>query len=64
MVHQSSKVKRNANNEHIRNTRNDSNNNMRKKITVISDSMVKLLLSNEMSSVNNAVTVMKHPGSG
>ena len=64
MVHQSSKVKRNANNEHIRNTRNNSNNNMRKKITVISDSMVKLLLSNEMSSVNNAVTVMKHPGSG
>ena len=64
MVHQSSKVKRNPNNEHIRNTRNDSNKNMRKKITVISDSMVKLLLSNEMSSVNNAVTVMKHPGSG
>ena len=26
--------------------------------------MVKLLLSNEMSSVNNAVTVMKHPWSG
>ena len=63
MVHQFSKEKGNPNNEHIRNTRNDSNNNMRKKITVIGDSMVKFLRSDEMSSVNNAVNIMKHPGS-
>ena len=63
VVHQFSKEKGNPNNEHIRNTRNDSNNNMRKKITVIGDSMVKFLRSDEMSSVNNAVNVMKHPGS-
>ena len=63
MVHQSSKGKGNPNNEHIRNTRNDSNNNMRKKIAVIVDSMVKFLRSDEMSSVDNAVNVMKHPGS-
>ena len=47
----------------IWNTRYDSNNNTRKKITVIGDSMVKFLRSDEMSSVNNAVNVMKHPGS-
>ena len=47
----------------IRNTRNDSNNNTRKKISVIGDSVVKFLRSDEMSSVNNAVSVMKHPGS-
>ena len=52
-----------VNNEYIRNTRNDSNNNRRKKITVIADSMVKLPRSDEMSSVNNAVNVMKHSGS-
>ena len=63
MVHQSSKGNGTPNNEHIRNTRNDSNNNMRKKITVIGDSMVKFLRSDEMSSVNNAVNIMKHPGS-
>ena len=63
VVHQFSKEKGNPNNEHIRNTRNDSNNNMRKKITVIGDSMVKFLRSDEMSSVNNAVNIMKHPGS-
>ena len=63
VVHQFSKEKGNPNNEHIRNTRNDSNNNTRKKITVIGDSMVKFLRSDEMSSVNNAVNVMKHPGS-
>ena len=62
MVHQSSKGKGNPNNEHIRNTRNDSNNNMRKKITVIGDSMVKFLRSDEMSSINNAVNIMKHLG--
>ena len=43
VVHQSSKGIGNLNNEHIRNTRNDSNNNTRKKITVIGDSMVKFL---------------------
>ena len=63
MVRHSSKEKGNPNNEYIRNTRNDSNNNTRKKITVIGDSMVKLLQSDEMSSVNNAVNVMKHSGS-
>ena len=63
VVHQFSKGKGNPNNEHNRNTRNDSNNNMRKKITVIGDSMVKFLRSDEMSSVNNAVNIMKHPGS-
>ena len=63
VVRHSSKEKGNPNNEYIRNTRNDSNNNTRKKITVTGDSMVKLLRSDEMSSVNNAVNVMKHPGS-
>ena len=63
VVHQFSKGKGNPNNEHIRNTRNDSNNNMRKKITVIGDSMVKFLRSDEMSSVNNAVNVLKYLGS-
>ena len=63
MVSQSSKEKRNPNNEHIRNTHNDSNNNTKKKITVIGDLMVKFLRSDEMSSVNNAVNVMKHAGS-
>ena len=61
VVHQSSKGKGNSNNEHIRNTHNDSNNNMRQKIIVISDSMVKCLWSNQMSPVNNAVNIMKHP---
>ena len=63
VVHQSSKGKGNPNNEHIRNTRNDSNNDTRNKITVIGDSMVKFLQPDEMSSVNTAVNVMKHPGS-
>ena len=63
VVHQSSKGKGNPNNEHIRNTRIDSNNDTRKKITVIDDSMVKFLQPDEMSSVNTAVNVMKHPGS-
>ena len=63
VVHQFSKGKRNPNNEHIRNTRNDSNNNMRKKITVIGDSMVNFLRSDEMSSANNTVNIMKYPGS-
>ena len=63
VVHQFSKGKGNPSNEHIRNTRNDSNNNMRKKITVTGDSMVKFLQSDEMPSVNNAVNIMKHPGS-
>ena len=36
---------------------------MRKKITVIGDSMVMFLRSDEMPSVNNAVNIMKHPGS-
>ena len=62
VVHQSSKGKGNPNNEHIRNTHNDSNNNTRKKITVISDSMVKFQQSDEMSPVNNAVNIMKHLG--
>ena len=61
VVHQSSKGKGNPNNEHIRKTHNDSNNNMRKKITVISDSMMKFLRSDEMSPVNNVVNIMKHP---
>ena len=61
VVHQSSKGKGNSNNEHIRNTHNDSNNNMGKKIIVISDSMVKFLRSDQMSPVNNAVNIMKHP---
>ena len=59
VVHQS---KTNPNNEHTKNTRNDSNKNMRKKITVIGDSMGKFLRSDKMSSVNYAVNVMKHPG--
>ena len=63
VVHQFSKEKGNPNNEHIRNTRNDSSNNMRKKITVIGNTMVKFLRSDKMSSVNNAVNNMKHPGS-
>ena len=63
MVHQSSKGKGNPDNEHIRNTRNDSNNDTRKKITVIGNSMVKFLKPDEMSSVNTAVNFMKHPGS-
>ena len=62
VIYQFSKGKGNPNNEHIRNTRNDSNNNMRKKITVTGDSMVKFLRSDEMSSVNNVVNIMKHPG--
>ena len=64
MVYQSSKGNENVNNEHIKNTRNDSNNNTRKKITVIGDSKVKFLRSDEISSyvtVNNAVNDMKHP---
>ena len=36
---------------------------IRKQITVIGDSVVKCLRSDEMSSVNNAVNVKKHPGS-
>ena len=63
MVHQSSKGKGHPDNEHIRNTRNDSNNDTRKKITVIGNSMVKFLKPDEMSSVNTAVNFMKHPGS-
>ena len=63
VVHQFSKGKGNPNNEHIRNTRNDSSNNMRKKIAVIGDSMVKFLRSDEMPSVNNAVNIMRHPES-
>ena len=43
VVHQSSKGKANPKNKHIRNTRNDSNNNTRRKITVIGDLMVKFL---------------------
>ena len=43
VVHQSSKVKGNPKNKHIRNTRNDSNSNTRKKITVINGSIVKFL---------------------
>ena len=62
-IHQSSEEKGNPNKEHIRNTRKDSNNNTRKKITVIGDSMVKFLRSHETSSINNAINVMKHPGS-
>ena len=42
VVDQSSKEKRNPSNEHIGNTRNESNNNTRKKITVIGDSMLHL----------------------
>ena len=63
VVHQSSKEKGNPNNEHVRNTGNDSNSNTRKKITVIGDSVVRFLRSDEMSSVNTTVNVMKHPGS-
>ena len=58
MVYQSCKKDGNPNNGHIGNTRNDNNNNTRKKITVIGDSVVKLLQSYEMSPVNNAVNVM------
>ena len=36
---------------------------IRKQITVIGDSVVKCLRSDEMSSVNNTVNVKKHPGS-
>ena len=43
VVYQSSKVKGNPENKHIRNTRNDSNSNTRKKITVINGSIVKFL---------------------
>ena len=56
------KKRRNPNIEYISNTRNDSNKNTIKKITVIRDSMVKFLRANEMSSVNNAINVMKHSG--
>ena len=63
VFHQHSKGKRNSNNEHIRNTRNNSNNNTRKKVTLIGDSMVKLLRSDEMSSVNNVVNNMNYSGS-
>ena len=63
VVHQSNKGIENPNNEHIRNICNDSNNNTRKEITVIGNSMVKFLRSDEMSSDNNTVSVMKHPGS-
>ena len=45
VVDQSSKETENPNNEHIRNTHNDSNHNTRKKVTVIADSMRKLLRS-------------------
>ena len=45
------------------NTHNDCSNNMRKKITIIGDSMMKFLQSDEMPSVNNVVNVMKHLGS-
>ena len=62
MVHESRQKIRNPNNEYIRNTSNDSKKNTRKKITVIRDSMVKFLRSDEMFSVNNAVNVLKHPG--
>ena len=62
MVHESRQKRRNHNNEYIRNTSNDSNKNTRKKIYVIRDSMVKFLGSDEMSSVNNAVNVLKYPG--
>ena len=34
-----------------------------RKLLLIDDSVVKFLQSDEMSSVNNAVNVMKHPGS-
>ena len=63
MLDQSSKGKGNSKNEHIRNTHNDCSNNMRKKITIIGDSMMKFLQSDEMPSVNNVVNVMKHLGS-
>ena len=63
VVHQPSKGKGNPNNEHIKNTRNNSNNNTKKKIAVAGDSKVKFLRLDEISSVNNAVNVMKHPGS-
>ena len=49
VAHQSSIGKGNLSNEHIRNTRNDGSNNTRKKITVIGDSMVKFLRSDETS---------------
>ena len=62
MVHKSRQKRRNHNNEYIRNTSNDINKNTRKKIYVIRDSMVKFLRSDEISSVNNAVNVLKHPG--
>ena len=63
MVRQSSKVKGNPNKEYIRKTHHDSNSNTRKKITVIGDSMVRFLRSDEIPSVNNVVNVMKHPRS-
>ena len=65
MVNHFSKGNRNLNTQHIRSTRNDSNNHARKKIAVIGNSMVKFLLSDEMSSystVSHAVNVPKHPG--
>ena len=63
LFHEYSKRKGNSNNEHIRKTRNNSNNNRRKKVTLIGDSMVKLLRSDEMSSVNNVVNNMNYSGS-
>ena len=44
-------------------TNSDSNNNTRKKIAVIGNSMENFLRSDEISSVNNAVNVIKHPRS-
>ena len=58
MVYQSCKKNGNPYNGHIGNTRNDNNNNTSKKITVIGDSIVKLLQSYEMSPVYNTVNVM------
>ena len=63
VVHQSKKGIGSPYNEHTRNTRSGSNNNTRKKITVIGDSMGIFLRSDEMSSDNNAVSIMKHSGS-
>ena len=63
MVHQCSEEKGKSNTEHIRNTRNDSNYNAKKKVTVMGDSVMNFLWSDEMFTVNNAVNVMKHPRS-
>ena len=63
VFHQSSKGKGNPNNEHIKNTCNNSSNNTKKKITVVGDSKVKFSRLDEISSVSNAVNVMKYPGS-